>query len=193
MSSFKRLLLCFFSAWLGATAVGFSQKSDRPSQQVLDYIDRYRELSIAEMRRSGVPASITLAQGILESRAGSSRLAVEGNNHFGIKCKKEWAGPTLTHTDDHPDECFRKYASAQESYRDHSDFLRSRSHYAFLFNLDPLDYTGWAHGLKRAGYATSPTYPESLLKLIETYQLHQYDRGATSGTLAPTGSSNKLP
>ena len=168
----------------------FSQAYDKPSQSVLDYIDQYRSLAIEEMRRTGIPASITLAQGIFESGAGTSRLAKEANNHFGIKCKKEWAGPSISHTDDQRNECFRKYASAADSYRDHSDFLRTRPHYAPLFKLDPSDYKGWAHGLKRAGYATSHTYPQSLLRVIETYQLYQFDRAVLETDAAPIGTAN---
>lgn len=170
-----------------------AQTNEQPKQQVLDYIARYHVLAMEEMRRSGVPASITLAQGIHESGAGSSRLAIEANNHFGIKCKKEWTGPAIRHSDDLPNECFRKYASVEESYRDHSEFLRTRSHYAFLFQLDPLDYKAWAHGLKRAGYATSSRYPESLLRLIETYRLQQYDLAVRSGIDPNSETSNKQP
>ncbi|MBM3432521.1 MAG: hypothetical protein FJX92_05915 [Bacteroidetes bacterium] len=185
------ITLLWVCSWLRQDVC--AQSTEKLSQKVLDYLDRYHVLAVDEMRRSGVPASITLAQGICESAAGSSRLALEGNNHFGIKCKKEWTGPTITHTDDFPNECFRKYASAEESYRDHSEFLRTRPHYAFLFTLDPLDYKGWAYGLKRAGYATSPTYPESLLRVIELYQLHQYDRAATAASSTPAGSVNQFP
>ena len=141
---------------------------------VEQYIETYKELAMEEMIQSGIPASITLAQGILESEYGNSRLAREGNNHFGIKCKETWTGPTIHHTDDAPWECFRKYGSAEESYRDHSEFLKTRSHYAFLFTLDILDYKAWAYGLKKAGYATSPRYPISLIESIEKHNLHQY-------------------
>ncbi len=186
--------LNLFFSWLvlllGFITPVFSQAYDKPSQSVLDYIDQYRSLAIEEMRRTGIPASITLAQGIFESGAGTSRLAKEANNQFGIKCKKEWTGATISHTDDLRNECFRKYVSAADSYRDHSDFLRTRPHYAPLFKLDPFDYKGWAHGLKRAGYATSPTYPQSLLKVIETYQLYQFDRTPVEADPAPTGSAN---
>ena len=159
-----------------------AQPAEKPNPRVMDYIVRFSSIAIEEMQRSGIPASITLAQGIYESGAGSSRLAVEANNHFGIKCKKEWTGPSIRHTDDLKNECFRKYESALESYRDHSDFLRTRPHYAFLLQLDPSDYKGWAYGLKRAGYATSPRYPEALLRLIETYSLYQYDQAAVSAS-----------
>ncbi len=138
------------------------------------YIDTYKELAIAEMLRVGVPASITLAQGVLESQYGESDLAKTSNNHFGIKCKTEWMGAKTYHDDDEKGECFRVYESVEKSYMDHSEFLKSRPHYAFLFKLDPTDYDGWAKGLKKAGYATSPTYPQQLLKVINDYNLQQY-------------------
>ena len=138
------------------------------------YINTYKELAIAEMLRTGVPASIKLAQGILESQSGESELAKTSNNHFGIKCKTEWTGARTYHDDDEKGECFRVYASVEESYRDHSDFLKNRPYYADLFKLDPADYEAWAKGLKKAGYATSPTYPQQLLKVINDYNLQQY-------------------
>jgi hypothetical protein len=138
------------------------------------YVNRYKEVAITEMLRSGVPASITLAQGILESQYGESDLVKSSNNHFGIKCKTEWTGPKVYHDDDEKGECFRVYATAEDSYKDHSDFLKTRPHYAFLFQLDPTDFEGWAKGLKKAGYATSPIYPQSLLKVISDYNLQQY-------------------
>ncbi len=141
---------------------------------VEQYIETYKELAMEEMIRSGVPASITLAQGILEAEYGNSRLAKEANNHFGIKCKETWTGATIRHTDDAPWECFRKYGSAAESYRDHSEFLRTRKHYAFLFDLDVMDYKAWAYGLKKAGYATNPRYPVILIGHIEKYNLHEF-------------------
>jgi LysM repeat protein len=138
------------------------------------YINSYKELAIEEMLRTGVPASIKLAQGILESQFGESPLAKNANNHFGIKCKTEWTGEKTYQDDDAKGECFRVYSDAAQSYKDHSDFLKTRPHYAFLFKLEPTDITGWAYGLKRAGYATSPTYPEKLLRVVEDYKLHQY-------------------
>ncbi len=127
------------------------------------------------MYRSGVPASITLAQGILESRYGLSALASEGNNHFGIKCHKDWKGKSMRYDDDAKGECFRVYDSADESFQDHSDFLRYRDRYKFLFDLKTTDYKGWAYGLKKAGYATDPNYPAKLIKYIEDYKLYEYD------------------
>lgn len=153
------------------------------------YINTYRELAIEEMIRTGVPASITLAQGILESQSGESDLAKTSNNHFGIKCKTEWTGPKTYHDDDEKGECFRVYPSVADSYKDHSDFLKTRPNYAFLFKLDPTDYVGWANGLKKAGYATSPTYPQKLLKLIDDYQLEQVSLDALA-RLNKTGQDN---
>jgi hypothetical protein len=138
------------------------------------YVNAYKEIAITEMLRTGVPASITLAQGILESQYGESDLVKGSNNHFGIKCKTEWTGPKIYHDDDEKGECFRVYATAEESYKDHSDFLKTRPHYAFLFKLDPTDFDGWAKGLKKAGYATNPTYPQKLLKVINDFNLQQY-------------------
>jgi LysM repeat protein len=148
----------------------YAQSSDA----IIAYIDKYKELAISEMQRTGVPAAITLAQGIHETSAGTSELVLESNNHFGIKCKKNWTGETVLHDDDAKAECFRKYDDAEDSYRDHSDFLRTGSNYSFLFNLDPTDYEGWARGLKKAGYATNPKYAQILIKLIEQYHLEDY-------------------
>jgi hypothetical protein len=144
---------------------------------VQDYIEKYRDIAISEMKRTGVPASITLAQGMVESNYGRSRLATEAFNHFGIKCHNGWTGATIRHDDDHRNECFRKYRNAQESYYDHSDFLRTGSRYSFLFSLSPYDYKGWAHGLKKAGYATNPDYANMLIRKIEENNLALYDRG----------------
>lgn len=138
------------------------------------YIAKYSAMAVEEMYRSGVPASITLAQGLLESGMGKSTLATNANNHFGIKCHK-WDGNKVYHDDDKPQECFRSYDSAEDSFKDHSDFLRYHDRYKFLFDLEPTDYKGWANGLKAAGYATSPTYPEKLISLIERYELYKFD------------------
>lgn len=139
------------------------------------YIQRWAPTAVREMYRSGVPASITLAQGILESRYGLSSLATEGNNHFGIKCHKDWKGKTMSYDDDAKGECFRVYDSADESFQDHSDFLRYRDRYKFLFDFPTTDYKAWAYGLKKAGYATDPGYPAKLIKYIEDYRLYEYD------------------
>ncbi|MBR4133183.1 MAG: glucosaminidase domain-containing protein, partial [Bacteroidales bacterium] len=146
--------------------------ADTPQQR---YIDRWAATAVREMYRSGVPASITLAQGILESRSGLSALAAEGNNHFGIKCHKDWKGKTMRVDDDRKGECFRVYDTAEESFRDHSDFLRYWDRYKFLFDFDTKDYESWAYGLKKAGYATDPSYPEKLIKIIEENGLSKYD------------------
>lgn len=139
------------------------------------YIERFASVAVAEMYRSGVPASITLAQGLLESGSGRSELALKSNNHFGIKCHNNWQGGKVYHDDDAKGECFRKYDRPEDSYRDHSDFLRYRDRYKFLFDYKITDYKSWAYGLKKAGYATDPNYPRKLISLIETYSLHQYD------------------
>jgi LysM repeat protein len=138
------------------------------------YVDQYKDLAIREMKRMGVPAAITLAQGILETESGNSDLLMKSNNHFGIKCKSSWTAGSVSHDDDAPGECFRLYKNAEESYRDHSNFLRGNNRYAFLFKLDPRDYKGWAYGLRTAGYATNPKYPEILIRHIESYNLEQY-------------------
>jgi len=143
------------------------------------YIAKYNGIAIDEMNRYGIPASITLAQGILESGSGESRLAKEGNNHFGIKCHDNWNGKTIIEDDDEKGECFRKYSKVAESYRDHSLFLTERGRYSLLFYYNKTDYEKWAKGLKKAGYATNPKYPSLLIDLIEKYNLNQYDKGNT--------------
>lgn len=166
----KRLILFFC---LGTPLLVTAQK-----EKAAAYVSKYKDLAISEMIRSGVPASITLAQGILESKYGESDLALKSNNHFGIKCKTEWTGQKTYHDDDERGECFRVYASVEESYRDHSDFLKNRPYYAALFKLEPTDNEGWAYGLKKAGYATERDYPQRLLKLINDFDLHQYNLDA---------------
>ena len=140
-----------------------------------DYILRFRPVAIAKMKEYKIPASITLAQGILESGSGNSLLAKNANNHFGIKCHKEWTGKTYHMDDDEKNECFRKYAKAEQSYHDHSLFLTERTRYGFLFDYDIMDYKAWAKGLSKAGYATNPRYPELLISIIERYNLQQFD------------------
>ena len=164
MRSSLSILLCFVILILQA-------QKQTPTQ----YIERYKELAVIEMHRSGVPASITLSQGVLESSSGNSRLAKYANNHFGIKCKGSWTGKTIYANDDAPDECFRAYPSVLESYKDHSDFLRKNWRYHELFELKITDYKGWCHGLRKAGYATNPQYGKILINLIERYELNQYD------------------
>jgi len=147
------------------------------SSYAVEYLDKYGALAVSEMRRTGIPASITLAQGMLESNYGRSTLATKGNNHFGIKCHSDWNGARIYHDDNRRGECFRAYPSAEDSYRDHSDFLVNGSRYRDLFSLRATDYKGWAHGLKKAGYATDPKYPALLIRKIEQYGLHAYDTG----------------
>lgn len=154
--------------------LAFSQNTQRKPETVA-YIERYKDIAMTEMRKYKIPASITLAQGILESGNGKSKLAVKGNNHFGIKCHNDWNGKTMRQDDDAPQECFRVYKNPEESYADHSKFLKNSTRYASLFDLEITDYKGWAKGLKKAGYATSPVYASALIKLIEDYDLHKYD------------------
>jgi LysM repeat protein len=141
-----------------------------------DYINKYKDLAVSEMKRTGIPASITLAQGMIESDFGHSTLAREGNNHFGIKCHDDWTGPTIRHHDDKRNECFRKYSKPESSFYDHSDFLKSGSRYSFLFDLEPTDYKAWAKGLKKAGYATNSDYANMLIRTIEENNLWNFDR-----------------
>jgi LysM repeat protein len=147
-----------------------------------EYIRTYKDVAIKKMKEYGIPASITLAQGILESGSGNSGLARKANNHFGIKCHKGWTGKTYHMDDDAKNECFRKYGNPADSYRDHSLFLTQRDRYAFLFDYDVTDYKSWARGLKKAGYATNPKYPQLLISLIERYDLAQYDTGKKKKT-----------
>lgn len=157
-----------------------------------DYIERYYKLAVKEMERSGVPASITLAQGILESGSGNSNLAKNANNHFGIKCHKDWDGDGYYMDDDAPNECFRVYETPDESFRDHSDFIKGRPWYKSLFDLEITDYKGWAKGLKKAGYATNPKYAELLITLIERNELDKYDRMSSTACLnQPTDTAER--
>lgn len=142
-----------------------------------EYVEKYKDIAIKEMLENNIPASITLAQGLLESDAGNSALAMYANNHFGIKCHgDDWKGETYIQDDDKKDECFRKYKLAEESFDDHSSFLKTKGRYAFLFELRKTDYKGWAEGLHEAGYATDPSYADRLIKLIDDFKLNQYDR-----------------
>lgn len=180
-----RKLLCLL---LLITVQGVSQpnvKSDTGRISPELYIEMFKAAAIADMLKTGVPASITLAQGMYESDYGNSPLAKTANNHFGIKCHKDWSGGTYHQDDDAPNECFRKYESVNESYDDHSYFLRSRERYHFLFDLEITDYKGWAHGLKRAGYATNPAYASRLIGLIERYKLHEHDAQGVKMPITP--------
>ena len=174
MKTFKTLLIA--AILVGSASLSASAQSPW-NQRYQDYINRYKDVASQEMQRYGIPASITLAQGLLESGAGQSELCRKGNNHFGIKCH-EWSGRTIYHDDDESQECFRAYNSALESFEDHSRFLAEKPRYKRLFSLSRTDYKGWARGLKECGYATNPQYANSLIGIIETYQLHQYDRAA---------------
>lgn len=150
-----------------------------------EYIQKYSSIAVKEMERTGVPASITLAQGILESDSGRSALARKGNNHFGIKCHNDWSGKKMYFDDDKKNECFRVYANAEASFRDHSDFLRGKDRYKSLFDLKTTDYKGWAKGLKKAGYATDPNYANRLIGIIEQYELYKYDTKGKTKTPEP--------
>ena len=164
------LLLAFF------LPLGHVLQAQSRSKQYEEYIKKYRDIAVEEMERYHIPASITLAQGLLESGAGQGTLARKSNNHFGIKCGGDWRGKSVKHDDDARDECFRVYQNAADSYRDHSKFLAGRPRYASLFKLDMTDYKGWAHGLKKAGYATNPRYAYQLIDIIERYDLYKYDK-----------------
>ena len=155
-----------------------SQIPEVKNYTAISYIERFKQIAIREMNNSGIPASITLAQGILESGNGNSELALKGNNHFGIKCTPEWKGKSMLKDDDQKDDCFRVYKTPEESFKDHTEFLK-RKRYAPLFELDKNDYRGWATGLKAAGYATNPRYAELLISLIERYNLNRFDRMET--------------
>ena len=166
MKKFILFTLLIFITYSGVFAKNYTRK---------EYIQKYKDLAVREMERTGIPASITLAQGLLESGNGNSMLARKANNHFGIKCH-DWVGPSVKMDDDAKNECFRKYNNPYESYKDHSKFLTTRSRYAFLFKYRSNDYKRWAHGLKKAGYATDPKYAHRLIKIIEDEQLFKLDR-----------------
>lgn len=160
----------------------FAQKRITPEE----YIEKHQKLAIHQMEKLGVPASIILAQGMVETGNGNSTLAIKANNHFGIKCHNTWKGARIYHDDDAKGECFRKYKSVEKSYQDHSEFLRGSRRYAFLFDLKPTDYKGWANGLRKAGYATDPEYPKKLIRVIEEHQLYRLDRGVAISIESPT-------
>jgi flagellum-specific peptidoglycan hydrolase FlgJ len=156
---------------------------------VLSYIEKYKSIAKVDMQQYGIPASITLGQGILESGAGTGPLSTKANNHFGIKCHIEWTGPSVKYNDDVENECFRKYKDPSESYRDHSLFLITRAHYSSLFQLEKTDYKSWAKGLKNAGYATDPAYPTKLIAIIERYHLQKYDYEVLGNDYVASNSS----
>ena len=153
-----------------------ARKNPKLRKITLAYIQKYARIAVREMHAYKIPASITLAQGILESGSGGSELALKSNNHFGIKCHTGWTGQRVYHDDDAKGECFRKYVYTETSYRDHSLFLSQRRRYAFLFEYDTKDYKKWAYGLRKAGYATDKKYPEKLLKFIKQYELYKFDK-----------------
>lgn len=188
----KTSLSCALAAWLLPVLAQAGSGDQTPEQ----YIAKWKEVAVRKMKEHGIPASITLAQGLLESRNGNSILATEGNNHFGIKCTPDWTGGKVFHDDDKKNDCFRKYRSADLSFEDHSKFLE-RPRYASLFELKPTDYKGWAHGLKKCGYATDPRYPHKLIDVIERYQLDNLDRGVdvsyASKNAAPGSNSGTRP
>lgn len=161
---------CLVACLIISSVTGVLAQSSTTTQ----YIERYKTIAMEEERRTGIPAAIKLAQGILETQSGNGWLVLNSNNHFGIKCKNNWAGKSVNYDDDEKQECFRKYESAEESYKDHSEFLRNNPRYKFLFDYQEDDYKSWAYGLKTAGYATSKTYPQQLITLIENYDLQQY-------------------
>jgi hypothetical protein len=188
----KKSLVAFNIISIILTSCSSSKVAVAPavtSGSATSYINTYKDLAISEMARTGVPASITLAQGMIESGNGKSSLAVEANNHFGIKCHNDWKGPTVKHHDDKRNECFRKYSSPAESFRDHSDFLSKTPRYSGLFDLSSTDYKGWAKGLKKAGYATNPDYANMLIRKIEEYGLHKFDNSTAT---ASAMQENKL-
>jgi len=169
---FRVLLVIFGLICLPA----FTLNAQKKNKAYEDYIDKYKDLAISHMKKYKIPASITLSQGLLESGAGKSSLTLRSNNHFGIKCHSDWKGPSVTAADDLPNDCFRKYKKAEDSFDDHSRFLTEKKRYSSLFLLDITDYKGWARGLQKAGYATDKAYANKLIKLIEDYKLYMYDR-----------------
>ena len=167
----KRCVLFFMAIMLLITAMASAQ--DGYNDRAQKYIQQYSTLAILEQQKNGIPAAITLGQGILETEAGASELMTEANNHFGIKCNNRWQGPTFSHTDDAPDECFKKYSCAAESFRDHSEHLKTNPRYSPLFSFSQTDYASWAVCLKKCGYATNPQYAQQLIKIIEDFKLQE--------------------
>lgn len=173
-------LLLSFITILGLFSCSPSKHIQSPNTSSFNaqkYVNDYKDIAVSEMKRTGIPASITLAQGMIESNFGKSSLATGANNHFGIKCHNDWKGATVRHDDDKKNECFRKYSRPEDSFYDHSDFLRTGSRYGFLFEISSTDYKAWARGLKKAGYATNPDYANMLIRKIEENNLHYLDQG----------------
>jgi LysM repeat protein len=181
----------FFKCFCAALLISVSAWAQSGQSVQWRYIENYKDMAIDQMRRYRIPASITLAQGLIESGAGQSRLAREAHNHFGIKVGMNWTGPYIVMADDRPDDRFRKYRTDDESYEDHSRFLHNNQRYRSLFSLALTDYRGWAHGLKRCGYATNPRYPEMLIGMIERYNLQQFDSYTNGRYQARTSSSRE--
>ncbi|MBW7913390.1 MAG: glucosaminidase domain-containing protein [Taibaiella sp.] len=182
----KKLFVVFATLVLACTINTNAQNLKKNNVQ--DYIERYRGLAMSEQQRTGIPAAIKLAQGIHETGAGTSKLATEANNHFGLKCKTGWTGQTFMHTDDRRNECFRKYNLDFESFQDQSNYLKANPRYASLFQLSVTDYAAWAFGLSKAGYATNPQYAQMLIKIIEDYKLQEY----TYAALGSSGVENNI-
>jgi LysM repeat protein len=182
----RTIFFLYFSVFALLTAFSGTISRNKAYQ---DYFNTYKDIAISQMHEYGIPASITLAQGVLESGAGMSELARRSNNHFGIKCSNGWSGRRVYHDDDIRNDCFRAYNNVSESYLDHALFLKNSQRYASLFKLKPTDYKGWAKGLKACGYATSPTYAHRLIEIIELYELDQYDKG-TGWSVRHGGSSS---
>lgn len=187
MIKIPSLTLMFFM--LALTYNVEAESLSKLSSTYQQYINTYSDLAVKKQKEYGIPASITLAQGLLESGAGQSKLAKNANNHFGIKCH-DWSGPTIYHDDDKKGECFRKYKYPEESYSDHSLFLKERSRYSELFKLSSKDYKGWAKGLQKYGYATDKTYANKLIKLIEDYELYRFDSGTSSSKTSSSGKTS---
>jgi len=197
----KKYIFCFIALLMSGFLKSAAQESY--SDKVKKYIQQYSLLAMAEQRSDGVPACVTLAQGVLETQAGGSDLMLQANNHFGVKCANDWQGETYLHDDETKNECFKKYNSAAESYKDHTDHLKRNPRYASLFTISVTDYAGWASGLKKCGYATSPTYATQLIKIIEDYKLQEYTYAAMDSLMwthnpdlqnaARTTTANGLP
>ncbi len=189
MTGFRKMTVFLLLITAGPLYAAFSQDDSLKR----DYIARYARWAVNEMYYSGIPASITMAQALLESQYGTSELALNANNHFGIKCQREWSGRTYTYQDDDDNTCFRLYDSVFDSYRDHSHFLMYRPRYSFLFEMDPKDYAAWAHGLKKAGYATNPHYAQLLIKLVVDFNLDRLDSMKPDIQLIAANTGPALP
>jgi LysM repeat protein len=184
-----RLFVCIFFLF----GLGMGIHAQKKLKSYTDYIDRYADIAVKHAEKYKIPASITLAQALLESGAGQSALAKESNNHFGIKCHADWQGERIYRADDGPNDCFRKYKKAEDSYEDHSAFLLQRQRYAFLFDYSIKDYTSWAKGLQKSGYATDKAYANKLIKIIEDYQLYEYDAKSKGKKITKPDEKQETP